>query len=160
MGVEIERKFLVADASVIERSDRPPARIRQGYLATGAVSIRVRVTADAARLTVKGPVKGFTRSEHEYDIPREDAEHMLAALCTGHVIEKTRYFITDAGSTWEVDVFDGANAPLLIAEIELADAAQRVDPPAWVGVEVSSDPRYFNAYLAQHPYSTWPETCS
>ena len=160
MGVEIERKFLVDDPTVIDRRIVPSTAIRQGYLSNGPVSVRVRVTTDAATLTVKGPAEGITRSEYEYPIPREDAETMLATHCSGRVIEKRRYLVKDSGSTWEVDVFCGDNAPLVIAEIELDSASRRIDPPAWVGAEVSNDPRYHHAYLAQHPYSQWPQPCS
>ena len=56
---------------------------------------------------------------------------------------------------WEVDVFDGANAGLVIAEIELAREDEVFAVPEWLGAEVSGDPRYFNSRLAEHPYRSW-----
>jgi adenylate cyclase len=56
---------------------------------------------------------------------------------------------------WEVDEFEGENAGLIIAEVELAAADQPIHLPDWVGEEVTDDPRYYNASLIAHPYSTW-----
>ncbi|MBI5095956.1 MAG: CYTH domain-containing protein [Candidatus Hydrogenedentes bacterium] len=128
---------------------------RQGYLYAGDPgTVRVRAMDDRAYLTVKGKATGISRDEFEYEIPLADAEIMLT-LCEGLIIEKTRYLVPHQGHTWEVDVFDGANAGLIIAELELSDAAEAFELPAWVGDEVSLDRRYTNAYLSQHPYSTW-----
>jgi adenylate cyclase len=59
------------------------------------------------------------------------------------------------GRTWEVDVFGGANAGLVLAEIEFDRLHQRLALPPWVGREVTDDVRYRNAYLARHPFTTW-----
>lgn len=155
MAFEIERKFLVADPTVVERAALPATEMRQAYLATGAVSIRVRVADGRARLTVKGPARGIRRAEFEYDIPREDAEEMMASLRQGEVVEKTRYRLREGGLTWEIDVFSGANAPLVLAEVELDDERTEVEKPVWLGEEVSEDPRFSNASLALHPFGTW-----
>jgi CYTH domain-containing protein len=109
----------------------------------------------AAFLTVKGRREGIGRAEFEYPIPAEDAAYMLDVLCQQALVEKTRYCVPVAGLTWEVDVFTGANAGLVIAEVELERADQAVELPAWAGQEVSTDYRYTNAYLAQHPYRSW-----
>ena len=155
MAVEIERKFLVADPSIVERAALPACAMRQAYLATGAVSIRVRITNDRARLTVKGPARGIHRAEFEYEIPLGDAEEMMASLRQGEIIEKTRHELSEDGLVWEIDVFAGANAPLVVAEVELDDENIEVAKPAWVGEEVSGDPRFTNASLALIPFGTW-----
>jgi adenylate cyclase len=154
MGREIERKFLV------QPGWRPPAtggvHQRQGYLSVDPDRVvRVRRTSRRAWLTIKGRGRGIVRSEFEYPIPGVDAEAMLQSLCIGAVVEKTRYRIRHGGRVWEVDVFDGANAGLVVAEIELEspDAVPRL--PHWVGEEVSSDPRYLVVNLAQHPFRAW-----
>ncbi len=154
MSTEIERKFLVNGEGW--RQGAMGQSYRQGYLATGtAVTVRVRVAGERGYLTLKGLHAGLSRAEFEYEIPLADAEQILAALCVQPVIEKTRYRIAHAGRIWEVDEFAGANAPLVLAEVELEDETQPVSAPDWVGQEVSADVRYTNAYLAQHPYSTW-----
>jgi len=79
----------------------------------------------------------------------------LLELCGGAVVEKTRYFIEHGGMVWELDVFSGANAGLVMAEVELESETQKFDRPDWAGKEVSGDPRYYNASLAQHPFSAW-----
>ena len=70
-------------------------------------------------------------------------------------IEKRRYIVMVAGMKWEIDEFQGENAGLVVAEIELMTEHQSIVKPGWVGVDVSQDRRYFNAYLAQHPYCSW-----
>lgn len=153
MGIEIERKFLVKEASW--KADAEPGQVcRQGYLCSGnGKTVRVRVIGEQAFLTIKGPTSGISRAEFEYEIPVDDAEAMLA-LC-GDLVEKVRYFVRHAGLQWELDVFSGANEGLVLAEIELESEHQHIDLPDWAGQDVSGDKRYYNAYLARHPFSLW-----
>lgn len=154
MGQEIERKFLVkADLWQPPNSGSP---IRQGYLPVQEKrTVRVRIAGDRAYLTLKGPAQGLVRSEFEYEIPVADAEAILAQLCSGPLVEKTRYRLPHGGLTWEVDEFFGDNAGLLMAEVELIRPDQPVELPAWIGQEVTDDPRYYNASLSRYPYKEW-----
>ncbi|BDG74531.1 CYTH domain-containing protein [Roseomonas fluvialis] len=147
MAFEIERRFLVQGEAW--RTDVTTTRhLRQGYLAReDGVSVRVRVAGDAARLTIKGP-GGLVRREFEYDIPARDAEDMLALLCAGRSLRKTRHEVPLDGLVWEVDVFEGALAGLVVAEVELPAADHPLRVPAWAGREITADPRYANAALA------------
>jgi adenylate cyclase len=148
MGVEIERKFMVQGDGWRRGDAGTP--IVQGYLAASRErSVRVRLTPDAAWLTVKGPSEGAVRPEFEYPIPRADAEQILA-LCSG-VLEKTRHRIPAGDLTWEVDEFGGANRGLVLAEIELTRPDQEFARPPWLGAEVTGDPGYSNARLAHEP---------
>ncbi len=153
MGIEIERKFLVRDRSVLVGSRGTD--YRQGYLSRDPErTVRVRLSGDRGFLTVKGRSHGATRAEFEYGIPAADAVSLLG-LCEGNTVDKTRHRIDHAGLTWEIDVFHGANEGLIVAEVELDSADRPVDAPDWVGDEVTGDPRYYNANLVAHPYRTW-----
>ncbi len=153
MGIEIERKYRVKNEGW-KAAANEGLFCRQGYLASDEKrTVRVRVLGDAGFLTVKGKSAGFSRVEFEYEIDREDAEYMLM-LCD-RLVEKTRYEVEFDGLTWEVDVFAGANAGLVLAEIELEEEEQEFDLPGWVGEEVSDDPRYFNSSLSKHPFLLW-----
>lgn len=154
MAVEIERKFLVRPG--LWRPRDAGDYIRQGYVQASSerASVRVRVRGRRAFLTVKGPTNGFSRLEYEYEIPVPDAMEMLDRLC-GAVLEKTRHVEVHGSHTWEVDVFHGPNAGLIVAEVEVRSEREAVDLPAWVGDEVSTDRRYRNSQLAQVPFSTW-----
>ncbi len=155
MGVEIERKFLVRNRDWFSRI-HSSARIRQGYLANEQrLTVRVRTAGSEGWLTVKGPVRGMSRAEFEYPIPRADADQMLNNLCQHPLLEKTRYWLRHEGHTWEIDVFEGDNLGLVIAEVELDDPAEDVVLPPWVGTEVTDDPRYLNASLVKRPYRQW-----
>lgn len=154
MAIEIERKFLVKD-DAWRAAAGPGTLLVQGYLCSGGeATVRLRLAADRAWLTIKGTTVDLARPEFEYVIPRDDALALLD-LCLPWPIEKTRYRVEHAGRVWDVDVFHGANAPLVTAEVELARADEQVEVPAWVGAEVSDDPRYRNASLARHPFGNW-----
>ena len=154
MCIEIERKFLVVGD---EWRAAPPVAYAQGYLNRDKQrTVRVRIVQDAAWLTVKGASVGATRAEFEYPIPVADAEALLA-LCDGPLVRKLRRVVVHAGATWEVDEFQGDNAGLVVAEIELDAEDAAFERPAWLGAEVTHDARYFNSNLAAAPFSTWPE---
>lgn len=155
MGTEIERKFLIKHAGWREHA-ASGIHLRQGYLSREhGATVRVRLAEDRAYLTLKGKTHGIARAEYEYAIPVADAQQMLEHLCQRPLIEKVRYRVAHAGLTWEVDVFEGENAGLVVAEIELTDADQTIDLPDWLGPEVSDDARYYNANLVAHPFTTW-----
>lgn len=154
MAVEIERKFLV-------HPDRLPSlvggqRIVQGYIATAdRTTVRIRLSDQQAWLTLKGLTTGISRAEFEYPIPAADARQMLDQLCSGGVVEKTRYRIEHEGLTWELDVFEGSNCGLIVAELELSSETQAFALPVWASEEVSHDPRYTNLALMLRPYQQW-----
>lgn len=152
MSTEIERKFLVHGTDWRQGA---PVRLRQGYLNRDKQrTVRVRIAGSRAYLTIKGLTRGVSRPEFEYEIPLQDGEALLT-LCDGVPLEKDRYTLQHAGATWEVDEFLGANAGLVIAEIELTDERQEFERPGWLSSEVTDDPRYFNSRLIAAPYGTW-----
>lgn len=155
MGVEVEHKFLVV-SDEWRAAATGATRIVQGYLArTPLATVRVRVRGERGFVTIKGPSSGVSRSEYEYEIPVADATSMLEQLAEGPVIDKVRHLVPVGRHTWEVDVFAGANAPLVLAEVELAEAGEPFELPSWAGTDVSDDARYYNANLARAPYSGW-----
>ncbi len=155
MGTEIERKFLVRSDSW-RRQATAHHHIRQGYIAVGPpTAIRVRIVDEKANLNIKKATLDIRRSEFEYPIPVEDALEMLRTLCCGTIIEKTRYIVPAGEYRWEIDVFEGKNAGLVLAELEIPSINTPVPVTDWIGEEVSGDPRYLNTYLTLHPYTTW-----
>lgn len=150
MGKEIERKFLVT-GSDYRAAATHHFYIRQGYISRRAEgTVRVRVIGKRGYLTVKGITRGAERTEWEYEIPLKDASQMLDEVCTGNVIEKTRYIVAAGGGLrWEVDEF---SAPakvrgLVVAEIELPSTDAAFARPEWVGEEVTGNPAYYNSNL-------------
>ena len=152
MGMEIERKFLVAGDGWRTADGQ---RIVQGYLNRDKQrTVRVRIAGARAFLTIKGMTSGATRAEFEYPVPLADAE-VLLALCDGPLIDKIRHRVDHAGLVWEIDEFFGDNAGLVVAEVELSSEDQAIALPSWVSTEVTTDARYFNSNLATHPYGQW-----
>lgn len=154
MATEIERKFLVTGKSFLD--GRQGSALKQGYISSsGEMTVRVRVVGDSAYLTLKAVVAGISRAEYEYPIPLEDAVELLANYCSDACIKKTRYHVQVGEHWWEVDVFHGDNAGLVVAEIELSAENEEFEYPPWIGPEVSHDRRYYSAYLSQHPWREW-----
>ena len=170
--MEIERKFLVKtlppDLSRFEAK-----HITQGYISTDPV-IRIRHTSVSAQkaasaavrpdrsapertapsekytLTVKG--RGLMVRE-ELNLPlTKEAFDRLKAKVEGRVIGKTRYLIPldQSDLVCELDVFEGALSPLVLAEVEFTseEEAAAFTPPEWFGEDVTGDPRYQNASMA------------
>ncbi len=156
MPVEIERKFLVTDGSwqalVTQR-----LQVRQGYFArTPVMRARIRlIDKDQAFITLKSQPGPVTRYEYEYPIPYAEAAEMIDRFSIEPLIEKTRHCLPWGGLTWSVDVFEGLNRGLALAEVELERADQDFELPPWAGKEVTSDTRYGNSSLARSPFMTW-----
>ena len=155
MGIEIERKYLIASDDW--RSLGEGLDYRQGYLSTVKErTVRIRTIGDQGFLTIKGISTGASRVEYEYEVPANDAHEMLDELCERPLIEKRRFKIPYAGLIWEIDEFFGENGGLIVAEVELDDENQLIELPPWIGQEVTGDPRYFNSSLVANPFSNWP----
>ena len=159
MGREIERKFLPAHDQWSAEKFIRQAQLTQGYLVENEQWIlRVRLMEQsmpqAARrgfLTLKGNPPDqlgpawHGHAEFEYPIPPEDAQQLLAT--TNLKLQKERRWIEFAGQVFEVDIFTSG---LVLIELELADPAQKIIAPPWLGPEVTGDVRYTNRYLAEH----------
>src|SRR5689334_15256421 len=144
MALEIERKFLIRSEEWREKVTSREL-LRQGYLSSGSqCSIRARVAGDQAWLNLKARRSGMTRLEFEYPIPVEDANEILNELARGPILEKYRHLVPAGEHVWEVDEFLGANAGLIVAEIELPSEDTQFDRPSWLGGEVTEDERYYN----------------
>lgn len=155
MAIEIERKFLVTGDGWRDQAIES-LRFEQGYLCgDGPASVRVRIEGDHANINIKAAVIGTERAEYEYAIPLDEAREILSTLTVGACVSKTRHWVAHGDHTWEIDVFEGRNAPLVVAEIELDAADESFQRPDWLGEEVSSDKRYYNHALAFAPYGEW-----
>ena len=151
-GVEIERKFLPpAPPDRLEQYES--ASIAQGYVALDGdrAEVRVRLTSGRALLTIKG-AGTLARVEEELELDERQFAS-LWPLTDGRRIEKVRYRIPlDGGLVAELDIYRGALAGLLTAEVEFSseDAAAAFVAPEWLGHEVTGDGRYKNKRLATH----------
>ena len=157
-GLEIERKFLVANDSYKSLATSS-ARIKQGYICSErGRTVRVRLRDSKAFLTIKGPSLdgGLSRYEFEKEITPDEAEHLFL-LCERGIIDKRRYLVPSGPHTFEVDEFYGDNAGLVVAEVELSSVDETFEKPSFIGKEVTGDRRYYNSQLSQRPYVMWRE---
>jgi CYTH domain-containing protein len=142
MPLEIERKFLIKNDSW-RRSIVRSERLRDGIVAASdGRKVRVRLYEHRATLTVKSKEERGRRAEFEYEIPRDHAEEMLAYHCGTNTLEKTRHSIPFEGRMWEVDVYAGLLAGVVLAEVELDRIDQAVAVPDWAGEEVTGRPEF------------------
>lgn len=154
--IEIERKFLITSQD-FKKEAFTQNRIKQGYLSSVPErTVRVRVKANHAFMTVKGASNdsGLSRFEWEKEITLEDANQLLL-LCEKGVIDKTRFEVKKGKHIYEIDEFYGENEGLIMAEIELNSENENFEKPSWLGQEVTSDNRYYNSYLSKNPYKNW-----
>lgn len=155
---EIERKFLV-------HRDRLPRLPEGGHLVQGYLgftpTVRVRTEEGPgdelkAYITIKGA--GLVgRDEFEYDIPFGEAQQLLK-LALASLVSKKRYRLPVAGAPdlkWELDIFEGDNAGLIVAELEMPTADYAFERPDWLDEDVTEDPAYKNAALAKRPFKDW-----
>ncbi len=161
MGIEIERKFLLASDAWRARADAG-TRMVQGYLVDARAiaqgltqsSVRVRVEGDKACLNIKSAQAGVCRQEYQYPLPLGEAVEILETLCRGR-IEKIRYCVGIGPHVYEIDEFLGENTGLVVAEVELSAVDEAFARPPWLGKEVSHLARYYNVHLVTHPWSSW-----
>jgi len=181
VAVEIERRFLVLGDGW-RRHQLWEQQLQQGYLlsAPDGLTVRVRLSgavgmepgatgcaAEAAAaclpaeaqawLTIKAKLAadpgGLGRQEFEYAIPAADAAGLLP-LCGSRVI-KRRHGLDLPGGDWVLDVFEAENAPLVVAEVEIAGADAAVEVPPWCVRELTGRHELSNAALAIRPLSRW-----
>lgn len=155
MAIEIEFKFLVHKDLWNQVIPNNSFEIRQGYIFSDeSKTIRVRTKGEKGYLTIKGKTNGASRPEFEYEIPIEEAIELLNLFCSAR-IEKTRHEVLYDGNKWEVDVFQGANKGLIVAELEVKSETDEFEKPSWIGKNVTDDSRYANSNLIKNPYVNW-----
>ncbi len=149
MGIEIERKFLVARLPP-SLANLTGAVIRQGYLiaAEGGVELRIRQKQARFFQTIKAG-EGLSRTEIEIELS-QDQFQQLWPHTQGRRVSKTRYTLPVGNHTAELDRFDGDLAGLVLVEVEFptVDASRQFSPPPWFGADVTEDRRYKNKQLA------------
>ncbi|MBB2921356.1 hypothetical protein [Cellulomonas cellasea] len=175
---EFERRFFVRELPAELLAEPSPAFIVQSYyLAEQGYALRLRVQAsdavvpleamdddlavldaladrvDFCALTVKSPMNEGTRYEAEREI--DVAVGLQMIRLGGARVVKNRYSIWLGSDGWVVDVFGGANRPLVIAECERGGPVTDLTIPAFCVTEVTDDRRFANDALSGAPYSGW-----
>lgn len=155
MAIEIEHKFLIKTDDWKNHISKS-TQYKQGYLTSDKKrSIRIRTSNDTAWLNIKSATIGTHRQEYEYQIPLSEGIEILNTLCEKPIIEKTRHLVSYKQHLWEIDVFEGDNLGLIVAEIELSKIGENFCTPSWAGTEVTDDLRYYNNNLCKNPYKKW-----
>jgi CYTH domain-containing protein len=155
MSIETEHKYLINKELWAKVVPDKSLKIVQAYLHSDPEkTIRIRTKGVQGYITIKGKTTNASRPEYEYEIPIKDALEMIGDFA-GMIIEKTRHYVKYKNKTWEVDVFEGLNSGLIMAEIELSSEDETYSLPPWITENVTADARYYNASLAQKPFTKW-----
>ena len=153
MYFEIERKFLVTSDAF--KQGAASVEISQVYLTIEEnLAVRVRIEGLQASIAVKSKVSERVNREYEYNIPVDEARSMMKLSVYPPII-KIRFVVDYGRHTWEVDVFQGENSGLIVAEIELDNESETFEKPPWLGEEVTADYRYLNSNLSRTPFKDW-----
>lgn len=147
--LEIERKFIVSQLPEGLLEKAVGEKIKQGYLILeNQRELRIRQRNNLCWMTLKQG-SGLERFEQECQIPDEQFK-MLWPLTEGKRIEKIRYLVENCGHVFEIDIFSGSLASLLVLEVEFSsvEASRKFRVPDFVKKEVTDDKNYKNAALA------------
>ena len=166
MHREIERKFLIEDPSSLlkwaweyDGGNYVNWDIWQAYI-NDNVRVRVQVLKRTRErevhyyLTIKSRREGVKRKEFEIELEEKYGKELLKEF-KDNSVRKSRYFVQYKGKDWEVDVFQGVNDGLFLAEIELESEDEQFELPPGVGKEVTEDEKYYNSNLVKNPYKNW-----
>lgn len=153
MGIEIERRFLVANEDWKDQIIRSES-VSQAYLNSSvdewATRVRI-IDNNKGYITLKSSLNGLANYEFEYSIPRKDAIELIQL--SKYKITKIRYQLKINKKNWVVDVFEESNSYLKIAEIELNSESEEIQVPSWCGKEITGIKSLSNASLAKAPIS-------
>ena len=155
-GDEIERKWLVKRENIPYNLEKKADifEITQTYL-NYSPEIRVRNISDQRyMMAIKTGLteeQGLTRDERQYDLTKEEYEHLLSKQ-EGNTIYKTRYQIKVDNYQYAFDYFHEQLDGLTYVEIEFPseEEANNFQAPDWFGKDVTNEKKYKNQSLAQY----------
>ncbi len=158
---EYEEKFLVRQDLLPKALLTGLSDIRQGFLSIDPV-VRIREQDGTFIAEFKGGNDDEILIGHP--TPAHGAKLLAHCADVAGIITKSRGRI-EAGFdhlVWELDVFSGKNARLMVVEIEKPTKAyslkkHKVLWPEWVGKNVTKDKRFKNKALAVRPFASWPK---
>ncbi len=155
MALEIERKFIV-QGNEWKNFSTEVQDFQQGYLTNSFEEwvVRIRIINNKySQLTLKSLKDEITNFEFEYPIPIADGIDIWKII--NQKIIKKRFLLNFNSQKWVVDVFEGLNYPLVLAEVELDSKSQIIEKPSWCTSEVTTIKKFSNASLAQYPIGNW-----
>jgi adenylate cyclase len=151
-NLSFENKILKSDLQK-EAVDEFEKIIEDG----GTIAPRIRLVNGRAFVTVKGPMENYARMEWEWEVLEGSVKDLVMSYRFPFVL-KTRYEIpTQDDLCWEIDVFEGDNAGLVLAELEVPTSDYSFTRPEWVGEDVTNDDRFGNGSLARDPWCDWAD---
>lgn len=176
---EFERRFFVRDVPGEVFDDGPTLIVQSYFVHEDNYALRVRLQSRTAHVdmtpdidpldvlerhrdefhtatvTMKGPSVGGTRYEAEREVNTRVAAEIVRR--GGDVIIKNRYSAWIGEDGWNIDVFGGANAPLIIAEAERSSPVTNLTIPKFCVTEITDQPHFSNDELSFRPFGGWKD---
>jgi len=147
-----ENSLIFEDGVLISNLPNAASNGIQSLIDGGDLTPRIRIKEGRGFVTVKGPTVDGGRIEWEFEVPHAQVLHLAESWRFPTVIKKRYEVLSEEGLVWEIDFFDGDNAGLVLAEIELPNFNFEFKKPHWLGDEVTDDGRYGSGSLAREPW--------
>ena len=154
---ELERTFLAKElpAGLLES---PSKEMLDIYLPAASPHpiLRIRKSGDKYEITNKKPIDDSDRSRQlEQTIALTKEEYDDLSQVPGRRVQKTRYIYPHEGYTYEIDVFHGNLAGLVLIDIEFKSVAEKdaFVAPSFCGPEVTQESFLAGGMLAGKSYS-------
>ena len=148
-GMEIERKFILADAPKGFYYCRTE-NILQGYFIKNEHEVRVRNVNNQDYFLTEKFGDGVMREEYEKAIGREEYVSLMKKV-DGRIVQKSRTYVPlENGLMAEVDIYFEKNKGLSTVEVEFEsiEQANSFVSPKWFGREITNEAEYKNKNLS------------
>lgn len=140
-NTEIERKFLVKDNSPIDKIDsRKFTRYERYYLVNDAgLEVRIQKKGTKCEFEVKLGTSSLTRKGEKYEITDAQFEVLKTKAIGEGIIRDGCIAFKGMNPPISVKIYHGKFEGLMRAEVEFEseEAAQKFNPPAWCGKEIT-----------------------
>jgi CYTH domain-containing protein len=153
--IEYERRFLVSPQGDWRSAVQPYSKIFEDkYLRHARLRLRIQTDTDTGRRLIKLTKKFESESPYFQRIGRillSPSEYDLLDALEGDRLRKTRHYHIDRSRVFSIDVFEGELDGLVLceAEAENLEELMSIQPPAFVGREVTEDPFFTGGNLCR-----------
>lgn len=158
MQEEFELTFLIKNFPEDFSIKLPSKEILDIYIPKESehATLRIRKNGDSYEMTKKEPVSG-TDSSHQTEntIPLTKQEFDDLANLPGKRLRKIRYYYSEDGTNYEIDVFKDELEGLVVVDIEFSSNEEKSEfnNPSWVLADVTQDKFIAGGVLCGKSYS-------
>ncbi len=135
--------------------DAPTLIVQSYFVHEDDYALRIRLQTRAVRVPMSAGLDPKAVLERYRDDFREATLTVKGPSRGGDLIIKNRTSVWIGADGWNIDVFGGANAPLVIAEAERSTPVTNLIIPRFCITEITDQSRFSNDSLSWRPFSQW-----